>query len=250
MNVPLLGWARIRHARLRPVAHAFEYPGFFLLLPMRTLRTHSRSLGALARNRWGAISFFDTDHGGGGADALTWLDDYLRRHGIDDADGEAWLQCFPRVLGFAFKPVSFWFCHRADGTLRAIVAEVNNTFGERHCYLLDAPQWGRELRAPKRFRVSPFCGVEGGYRFRFLRSADGRRNVARVDYDDELGPVLVTSIAGRLEPATAPALARAFLRFPLLAAGIVARIHWNALRLWLAGVPLFAQPAARAARTR
>jgi DUF1365 family protein len=250
MNVPLLGWARIRHARLRPVAHAFEYPGFFLLLPMRSLRARPGSLGSLARNRRGAISFHDADHGDGGPDSLAWLDAHLRRHGIHDADGEAWLQCFPRVLGFTFKPVSFWFCHRADGSLRAVIAEVNNTFGERHCYLLDAPQWGRELQAAKQFRVSPFCGVEGGYRFRFMRSADGQRNVARIAYDDDRGPVLVTSIAGRLEPATAAALGRAFLRFPLLTAGIVARIHWNALRLWLAGVPLFAQPAAPAAKTR
>jgi len=250
MNVPMLGWARIRHARLRPVAHAFEYPGFFLLLPMRALRAQPGSPGALARNRRAAISFHDADHGDGGADSLAWLDDYLRRHGVRDADGEAWLQCFPRVLGFTFKPVSFWFCHRADGTLRAVVAEVNNTFGERHCYLLGDAQWGREVQAAKQFRVSPFCGVEGRYRFRFLRSADGQRNVARIEYEDDLGPLLLTSIAGRLEPATRRALARAFLRFPLLTAGIVARIHWNALRLWLAGVPLFAQPAARAAKTR
>jgi DUF1365 family protein len=250
VNAPLIGWARIRHARLRPVAHAFEYPGFFLLLPMRTLREQPDTLGRLARNRLGAISFHDADHGDGGSDSLAWLDGYLHQHGIHDADGEAWLQCFPRVLGFTFKPVSFWFCHRADGTLRAVVAEVNNTFGERHCYLMAASRWGCELQVPKRFRVSPFCGVEGGYRFRFLRSADGRRNVARIAYDDERGTVLLTSIAGQLEPATGGALLLAFLRFPLLTAGIVARIHWNAIRLWLAGVPLFAQPTARAAKTR
>lgn len=249
MNVPLLGWARIRHARLRPVLHAFEVPGFFLLLPMRALRAQPRAIGALARNRRAAIAFHDADHGDGGADSLAWLDAQLHRHGIHDASGEAWLQCFPRVLGFTFKPVSFWFCHRADGSLRAVVAEVNNTFGERHCYVLDAPAWGRELHAVKRFRVSPFCGVTGGYRFRFLRSADGRRNVARIDYDDDSGPVLVTSISGRLERATRGALTRAFLRFPLLTAGIVVRIHWNALRLWLAGVPLLAPLAARAAKT-
>ena len=67
------------------------------------------------------------------------------------------------MLGYTFKPVSFWYAHRADGRLRAVVAEVNNTFGERHCYLLDAPRYGTELVADKCFHVSPFCRIEGGF---------------------------------------------------------------------------------------
>jgi DUF1365 family protein len=98
------------------------------------------------------------------------------------------------VLGYAFKPVSFWHCHRLDGSLAAIVAEVNNTFGERHCYLLAHPGlvYGQELTASKVFHVSPFCRVTGRYRFRFMRTAD--RIVARVDHDDESGPLLVTRL--------------------------------------------------------
>jgi DUF1365 family protein len=237
VNGPLLGWARIRHKRLRPVVHAFDYRGFFLLLPLRTLRTQADA-GAVARNRWSAVSFHDADHGDGRADCLAWLDGFLASHGVHDAEGEAWLQCFPRVFGFAFKPVSFWFCERADGSLRAIVAEVNNTFGERHCYLLDAPAWGREQAVAKRFHVSPFCAVEGRYRFRFHRCPDGSRNVARIDHDDAEGPLLQTSISGRMEPATAAALCRALARFPLHSLGVVARIHWHALRLWFARVPV------------
>jgi uncharacterized protein len=246
MNVPWLGWARIRHARLRPVEHAFEHGACFLLLPMRTLRAAPGAAGALAIDRPGWIAFHGRDHGDGRRDSLAWLDDFLHARGVHDAAGEAWLQCFPRVLGHRFKPVSFWFCHRADDSLRAIVAEVNNTFGERHFYLLDAAAWGREQHAAKRFHVSPFCAVEGGYRFRFLRSADGRRNVARIDLDDAQGTLLRTSISGQLEPATRRALLRAVLRFPLLSLGIVARIHWQALRLWLAGVPVIPHPSARA----
>ncbi|MEO8656245.1 MAG: DUF1365 domain-containing protein, partial [Ramlibacter sp.] len=154
MNQPLVGFGEVRHTRLRPVRHAFAYPTCFLLLPMRSLRTHGS--GALARNRAALLSFHDRDHGDGGEDALAWLDALLARQGIADANGEAWLHCYPRVLGHAFNPVSFWYCHRSDDTLRAIVVEVNNTFGERHCYVLDAPAWGRELQAPKAFHVSPF----------------------------------------------------------------------------------------------
>src|SRR5256885_15444703 len=75
---------------------------------------------------------------------------------------------FPRVLGYVFKPVSFWYAHRADGSLAAVLAEVNNTFGERHAYLLAGPglDWGRGQVARKQFHVSPFCEGRGGDRFR------------------------------------------------------------------------------------
>jgi uncharacterized protein len=105
--------------------------------------------------------------------AVPWLGwmNLLHKEGIDDATGEVWLQAFPRVLGHAFKPVSFWYAHRADGSLAAIVAEVNNTFGERHCYLLPEPQYGQTMLAHKVFHVSPFCDVQGEYRFRFMRTS-------------------------------------------------------------------------------
>ena len=237
-----LGVGTVRHARLRPVLHAFAYPVFFLLLPMRTLR--AQGSGALARNRRGLVSFHDRDHGDGRDDALAWLDELLAAAGIRDADGEAWLHCFPRVLGYAFKPVSFWYCHRADGTLRAIVAEVNNTFGERHCYLLDTPAWGAPLTARKVFHVSPFCPVEGEYRFRFLLAPQRARTVVRIDYEDAQGPLLQTSVSGALQPLTRATLRAALLRQPLLTLGVTARIHWQALRLWLRRVPVFGKPAA------
>nr|WP_222622472.1 DUF1365 domain-containing protein [Ramlibacter albus] len=229
----------VRHARLRPVRHAFRYPSLFVLLPLRSWRGG----GALARNRFAPLSFHDADHGDGRGDALSWIDGLLRSEGIDDATGEVWLQCFPRVFGYAFKPVSFWYCERADGRLRAIVAEVNNTFGDRHCYLLDAAQWGRELQARKVFHVSPFCAVEGGYRFRFLWARERQRIVVRIAHDDATGPLLETSVSGELQPLTAGRALRAWLRFPLHGLGVVARIHWHALRLWLAGVPFFRRPA-------
>ena len=160
------------------------------------------------------------------------------------SDGEIWLQTFPRVLGYVFNPVSFWFCHRRDGSLRAIVCEVNNTFGERHCYLLDAPAFGSELRADKVFHVSPFCQVEGGYRFRFMVTPGRARTVVRIDYDDGQGPLLQTSVSGALELASAASLRRALWRHPAMTLGVIARIHWQALRLWLKRVRFFHKPAA------
>ncbi len=239
---PLIGFGEVRHTRLRPARNAFVYPTFFLMLPMRAL--HAGNAGALAHNRGAALSFFDCDHGDGRDNATGWIDDLLHSEGIGDADGECWLHCYPRVLGYTFKPVSFWYCHRADGTLRAIVVEVNNTFGERHCYLLDAPQYGAQLKAAKVFHVSPFCNVEGGYRFRFMTNAGRTRTVARIDYDDDAGALLQTSVSGALEPVTAKALRRALWCHPAMTLGVVARIHWQALRLWAKRVRFFSKPAA------
>ncbi|RZL31147.1 MAG: DUF1365 domain-containing protein, partial [Rubrivivax sp.] len=233
--VAQLGIGQVRHRRLRPREHAFAYPSYFLWLPMRSLR--GEPAAALNRNGRGWLSFHDADHGDGGADALDWLDDLLAREGIADADGEAWLQTYPRVLGHVFKPVSFWFCERADGSLAAVVVEVNNTFGERHCYLLRGAElaWGREQQAAKVFHVSPFCRVEGRYRFRFMRA--GERVVARVDHDDAHGPLLNTSLSGRLQPLTQRSARGAFFAMPALTLMVVARIHWQALKLAFKRVP-------------
>jgi len=236
----LLATGEVRHTRLRPARHAFEYPTFFVLLPMRALR--ERDWAVMTRNRFGWLSFHDADHGLGGPDALAWIEDLLRQEGLSDTDGEIWLQTYPRVLGFAFKPVSFWYCHRRDGSLGAVLVEVNNTFGERHCYLLSGPGlgFGRELQARKVFHVSPFCRIEGRYRFRFMRTAD--RIVARVDHDDSQGPLILTSMSGHLKPLTARSVMRASLRMPLLTLGVILRIHWQALKLWLKRVPFVTKP--------
>lgn len=246
----LLGFGSVRHTRLRPTVNAFSYPTWFVLLPMRQLAACAAQ--GLAINRRAAVSFFDEDHGDGRGPsqggALAWLDELLMHHGIDDATGHVWLHTYPRVLGYAFKPVSFWYCHRPDGVLRAIVAEVNNTFGERHCYLLDGPTLGRELTADKVFHVSPFCAVQGQYRFRFMHAqrADGPRTVVRIDYDDAQGPLLQTSVEGRLEAITPAALRRAVWQYPAMTVMVVARIHWQALKLWLKRVRFHRKPPAPA----
>lgn len=254
--LPMLGFGEVRHTRLRPARNAFAYRGYFLMLPLRAMQdpAHAAAQTCLARNRNAALSFFDTDHGDGRAPAeggaLAWLDAFLREQGIDDATGEVWLHCYPRVFGYTFKPVSFWFCHgapdAAGGALRAIVAEVNNTFGERHFYLLDQPQWGLELQAAKQFHVSPFLHVEGRYRFRFMRSArpTGERYVARIDYDDAQGAVLQTSVNGTLEPVAPVTVRKALWRYPAMTLGVIGRIHLQAARLWLKRVRYVPKPAA------
>jgi uncharacterized protein len=244
----LIGFGQVWHRRLRPSRHEFSHATYFLMLPMRALRAQPST--TLRRNRFGAVSFFDRDHGDGRDDALAWLDELLASEGVLDAQGEVWLHTIPRVLGHAFKPVSFWYAHRVDGTLAAVVAEVNNTFGERHCYLIAGPalRWGADMEAAKVFHVSPFCAVEGRYRFRFLLAGESvalpLHTVARIDHHDAVGTLLQTSVSGTLEPLTAASARRAFFGVPLMTLGIVARIHWHALRLAIKRVPFHAQPPA------
>lgn len=231
---------QVFHRRLRPREHAFAYPSYFLWLPMRALRREDCT--ALNRNGRGWLSFHDADHGYAGTDALAWLEGLLATEGIADVDGEVWLQTYPRVLGHVFKPVSFWFCERADTSLAAVVVEVNNTFGERHCYLLHGPDlaWGHEQTAAKVFHVSPFCRVQGSYRFRFMRGGD--HVVSCVDHDDDAGPLLLTSLSGRLQPLTSRRARSAFFAMPALTLMVVARIHWQALKLAFKRTPFFSKP--------
>ena len=245
---PMIGTGAVRHARLRPATNRFAYPTYFLMLPMRRLRAAPSA--ALPRNRFGLIAFYDRDHGDGRNDSLAWLESVLAHEGVTDADGEVWLHCYPRVLGFAFKPVSFWYCHRADGSLATVVVEVNNTFGERHCYLLDGARYGVPLLAGKVFHVSPFCTVSGTYRFRFMTTGLAvpgaltvPRTVARIEHFDAGGPLIRTSVSGELRPLTAERARAAFFGMPLMTLAVVARIHWQALRLWAKRVPFIGKPA-------
>jgi DUF1365 family protein len=211
--VPLIGFGQVRHIRLRPARNAFAYPTYFLMLPMRSLHRQRARQRALGHQRGGRRSAstrptMATDAARAGR-RLAWLDDAAgAKASIHDATGEAWLHCYPRVLGYTFKPVSFWYCHRPKARLRAIVVEVNNTFGERHCYLLDAPALRRGAqRADKVFHVSPFCR-SGPLPLPLLASEhEQAHTVARIDHDDADGPLLQTSVSGTLSPLTAASLA-------------------------------------------
>ena len=235
---PRLFLGQVMHRRLRPAFNAFIYPVFYIQLPVRDPAAGKCPIFSVDRNN--LLSFHTKDHGPrDGSPLLPWIQAQLRQRCLPD-DGEITLQCFPRVLGYVFNPVSFWFCRNRAGALIAVLAEVNNTFGGRHAYLLHNPDGaplrdGQELRAAKVFHVSPFNEIEGGYRFRFHLERPAQ--LARIDYDDADGELLRTAIGGKPRAWSSRALAGALLRMPFLTAGVMFRIHWQALKLWLKGVP-------------
>ena len=231
-------FGRVLHHRLQPTPHRFRYPVYFLRLPMHRLATVA--VAGFSVNRFNLLSFHEADHGDGG-DALAWARGLLARHGIE-ADGEIWLTTFPRVLGYAFKPVSFWHCHARDGRLCAVLAEVNNTFGEHHVYLLRVADPGAALQAEKVFHVSPFLAVRGRYRFTFGVGTERFR--ARVDYAADGGETLRTAWWGDGEPLTTRACLRAFFLYPLMTWNVILRIHLQALRLFLKRIPFHRKPSA------
>jgi uncharacterized protein len=246
-------FGQIRHTRLTPKKHAFSYPGFYLRVPIHNLDQCDRGNFLFGLNRTSLTSFHSRDHGPSDSvgtkqpDLLLWIRDLLEKEQII-ADGAIWLHTFSRVWGYQFKPVSFWFCHASSGALVAIIAEVKNTFGEQHLYLLRNPEpnteikWGTLLNASKNFHVSPFFKVEGRYEFRFFNRSD--RSVARVDYFINDTIALQTSLSGQHQNINNKSALKALLSYPAFSLGVVARIHWHALRLWAQKrIPFITKPS-------
>jgi DUF1365 family protein len=253
-SIPNLVHGKVMHRRLRPVGNQFAYDAFSLALPLSRLGDLPR-LG-LAHNRRALVSFFDRDHGARDGSALEpWIREILAAESVV-AEGEIVLYAFPRMLGYVFNPVSFWVCHDRDGAVRAVLCEVCNTFGERHNYLLAHPDGraladGDSFQSRKAFHVSPFCEVKGDYTFRFHFGPE--RWLARIDYDDGAGEargaLLETSISGVAEPMSPNAVRGLIWRYRWFTLGVIVRIHWQAIKLWLKRVPYISKPQPPLQRT-
>jgi DUF1365 family protein len=236
----------VMHRRTRPAQNAFRYRSFCQRLPLSALAELPDA--GIAYNARGLVAFHDADHGARDGSALEpWVRALLAREGID-APGEIVLYTLPRMLGYVFNPVSFWTCPDATGRIVAVLAEVNNTFGDRHSYVVAHADGrpireGEPLEARKALHVSPFCTVSGHYRFRFVERDD--RFLARIDYFDAANaadPLIVTAVSGDARPLRRGAARSLLWRHRWFTAAVVLRIHWQALRLWRKRVPFFARP--------
>ena len=239
-------FGRVMHKRLRPFAHRFDYRVYAFLFDLDELERLDRELPGFSHNRGNLFSLRDRDHGPrDGGPLKPWAEAVCAGGGIDIEGGRVELLCLPRLLGYAFNPLSLWFCHDRAGTLQAVIYEVRNTFGEHHSYLIpleapDRPDAAFDQACDKGFYVSPFLPMEAAYRFR-LR-APGRRLSVLIRQAVREGEILLATWTGRRTPLNGVSLARALLLYPLLTFKITLAIHWQALWLWAKGAAYHRRP--------
>ena len=243
IETPALVFGHVMHKRLFPKVNSFSYRMYNMMIPLSRLNDLP-----IARGRFAPLSFYDRDHGAcDGSDLESWARDILQAYDINEADGEITLVCMPRIFGYVFNPVSFWLCRDQRGDLRAILAEVHNTFGERHTYICahddNRPITKNDvLDGKKVFHVSPFLEREGHYAFRF--ETEGGKFGAWVNYFDADGrQKLVTALTGKCAPMDKAALKKAFWAYPLITFRAVYLIHWQALKLLAKGIKYIPRPA-------
>ncbi len=232
----------VMHARLKPKTNKFKYKTYYLSINL----TQADDL-PLKRNRFGLLSFYDKDHGDGGKTPLiNWCRTILQQHGLGYLNGDIQLITMPRVLGYVFNPVSFWLCHDDNGRCRAILCEVNNTFGERHVYLCAHHDHrpitrSEQLQAEKVFHVSPMLDRQGYYRFKF--DVDVGRFAVWIDhYNQDNEKLLATWLIGEPEAMTQSRLNAVFFRYPLITIKAIVLIHWQAIKLLCKGFKYFSKP--------
>jgi uncharacterized protein len=226
-------FGRVTHKRLRPVQHELNYDVASLLVDVDELATgHMPTL--LSHNRFNLFSIHDRDHGDLGAglsiSAFAW--GKVAQAGLGGVVAQIFMLCYPRILGYAFNPLTTYYALDSEGEIRLMIYEVHNTFGGRHVYTSEPMVAGATAfhTTEKVFRVSPFNGVEGRYALRASRLGDN------ISTDD--GPLLKAYFHGRRSSLTAAGLVGVFVRLPFQSLKVIGGIHWEALKLWLKGLNL------------
>lgn len=234
--------AETYHGRRGATKNAFRYSIDYVLMDAEVA---PKTPGLFSRNAGNLMSLQDSDHGGAPKQGkgAAWARDVLAAHSIRDAK-RIELLAQPRVLGHVFNPVSFWLCYNADDALTTVIAEVTNTFGDRHSYLCRHED-GRvitkqeTLSVQKLMHVSPFQPVEGGYTFRFDIQPDSIG--IWIDYSRGNGGLIAT-LTGARKPITNASIIKAAFRRPFGSRRVLALIHWQALKLWWKGATFRSQP--------
>lgn len=220
----------VRHVRTTPLSHSFDNRSYWWFVDLDDLPTFSGLLRPLA-------SFESRDHlGSADLSIRENVDRLCAEHGIDLEGGPVRMLCNARVLGHVFNPLSVFWCHRADGSLACVLAEVHNTYGGRHTYLVETDEHGR-ARVDKRFYVSPFNAPDDGYYTMRLPEPDERLDIAVTLHRPGQAP-FVASVRGRRTPATRGNVLRTSLRHPAETLTVALRIRVQGVRLWLRRLPV------------
>lgn len=230
------------HGRRGDTKNAFRYTVDYVLMDAEKPLPTPILFG---RNATNVASLNDIDHGGAprNGEGAAWVRRTLNDAGLT-LDGRIELLAQPRILGHVFNPVSFWLCYDRKGVLRVVIAEVSNTFGDRHSYLCHHDDMRpidkhETLQARKVFHVSPFQPVSGDYRFRFDIRPD--KIAIWIDYNSDNGGLIAT-LTGERKPLTSPGIIWSLIRRPFGSRRVLALIHWQALKLWRKGVEYRARP--------
>ena len=235
----LLYAGRVMHVRHTPFRHRFAYRIWMLCVDLDRIDEAAGASRLFRHNRRGIVSLRDSDHGPRDGGALRpWVERALADAGLPACGARIRFMFIPRVLGYAFNPIAFFFCYDAAGRLGAVLHQVKNTFGGQIGYLLpvaDAPGPVRQ-EAAKHLHVSPFFDMAGGYRFTFTGpgEAEGDRFALSIRYGAEV-PRMTATMALTARPMRDGVLSRLLLAMPLMPMKVVAAIHWHALRVWMGG---------------
>ncbi len=249
-----LAWGLVKHRREKPKPNAFTTGACFVRLVFSRIEAISGStlpnypvidavgLVSVSANQYGfekhTLKF---------PEFVSQLVRQIEHKSGETLAGDVHLHTFPKVLGYVFNPVSFWYFHNEAQQCRVVLCEVNNTFGERHFYLLNKPDStapvnkGMLLHARKEFHVSPFFPVSGRYEFRFAEGS--KRTMARINYFEGAVQQLSTSVSGELVHPSTLLWSKTLLKYGWFTLAVIAKIHWQAIKLLLKGAKFHGKPA-------
>ena len=244
--IALLHSGVVTHVRHAPFQHRFAYRMW--MLSVNIDRVDSIRSRIFRHNRRGLVSLQDRDHGArDGTPLRPWVEAQLASSGLEQFGHSIHFMAMPRVFGFGFNPIAFFFCYDATGTLGAVVHQVKNTFGDQTAYTLPVLQDGATIQQTtgKRMHVSPFFDMRGGYRFSFTApdlQAGTKDFTLAIRYGTEEAARLTAAMTLKPRPFTDRNLLHLLVTLPFAPLKVVAAIHWQALRLWLRGAVFHSRP--------
>jgi DUF1365 family protein len=234
---PAIYVGTVTHRRLRPLTHALSYGVASVLVDVDDLAA-GKTPALLSYNRFNLFSIHDRDHGDEDSSIRAFLDRHIAAAGLSHGGSRVLMLVYPRILGYAFNPLTTYYVLDDAGNLRLMIYEVHNTFGGRHTYVTRAEEGatGAYGTTGKAFRVSPFNAVEGHYGLR--ATLPGETLALGVSLTTPEGPLLKAYFTGRRRPLTTAGLLTVFARLPFQSLKVVGGIHWEALKLWRKGLKL------------